>query len=118
MQLTLKQYLAQMLMCEPALNMLGRLGNEYICDAYLRLQEDRLNFLKLPQLKQRRVANRSAVNAAGESGEAAGRVILPADYGDGPRAAIQMVEDAMLLTRKYGKPHFFITGESTTNMPT
>ena len=48
-KITLQRYMRQMRLCEPVLQILGRLTCEYAVDGYLRVPEQRLAYYRLNQ---------------------------------------------------------------------
>jgi hypothetical protein len=115
--ITIKRYMKQMMLCEPVPHALGRLFNEYLCDGYLRVEENDLNFLRKKNREARnsgggkRVAPRNIAARAVESGngESVGKVKLHRSFRYGPRAKRKLIEDGLTIVRRLGKPTYFIT---------
>lgn len=92
----------------------GKLLQQYVVDAYVKVEGHRLNFIRLNQ-KNLRVESylglADHVNAsATEAGAKAGiPVILPSSFIGSPRAMQQNFQDAMAIVRDFGKPDLFLT---------
>ena len=104
--LSCAEYTRKMILTEPLFRLLGRLSSEWLVNQWLRIQEDRLLYLRFNYNPNRRLASRSA---ASSHTAGAGRVILPSSFSDGPRKKRQLVADAMYIYRRLGAPTFFIT---------
>ena len=92
----------------------GKLFQRFIVDAYVKVEGDRLYYLRShqPQLRTNDYAGLLdyVQNAADRANVTVGRsVILPSTYVGGPRAVQQNYQDAMAIVAKYGKPDLFIT---------
>jgi hypothetical protein len=92
----------------------GKLTHQYIVDAYLKIEANRLNWVKNNQ-KELMADSYKGVqdfvrNHANLSNSSIGRVtILPSSFTGGPRHMQQSYQDAMAMVRKFGKPDLFIT---------
>ncbi|XP_053100132.1 uncharacterized protein LOC128322591 [Hemicordylus capensis] len=92
----------------------GRLTQQYIVDAYVKTEANRLNYVRQNQPKLR-VEKYSGLmdhlnNEANEAGLIPGKTyILPSSFAGSPRNMLQNYQDAMAIVRKYGKPDLFIT---------
>ena len=95
----------------------GRLFQQFIVDAYIAIEEERLRFIrkKLPQLKADFYKNvRDAVVRGDTSCKSLGkRIVLPTTFTGGPRYMIQNYQDAMAVCRWAGNPNLFITFTTT-----
>ena len=97
-----------------AIHLGGKLMRQYVVDAYVRVEGQRLNFLRTHQASLRvdlyrglldHVASMDHVN-----GERTGSIhILPGSYAGSPRALQQSYQDAMSIVRAYGRPDLFVT---------
>jgi hypothetical protein len=92
----------------------GKLFQQYIVDAYVKTEQNRLAFHRQNQKALRaEMYNRLMDHLANEAelqGLKPGRVIiLPSSFQGGLRAVQQNYQDAMAIVRKYGKPDLFIT---------
>ena len=92
----------------------GKLFQQYVVDAYVKTEGNRLRFLKENQ-KQLRVELYQGLmdhvnSAADQQGLKPGKiVILPSTFQGSPRAMQQNYQDAMAIVRRFGKPDLFIT---------
>lgn len=92
----------------------GKLTQQYIVDAYVKTEANRLNWVKTNQ-SQLRVEKYSGLmdhlhSDAAAAGMAPGvPVVLPSSFQGSPRNMAQNYQDAMAIVRKFGKPDFFIT---------
>jgi len=97
----------------PILNA-GKLFQQYVVDAYVKVKANRLNFIQCNQnqlrvedycVLQDRLENRAAVR-----GVPVGRtVIFSSSFEGSPRNMQQCYQDAMSVVTKFGKPDLFIT---------
>ena len=92
----------------------GKLFQQYIVDAYVKTEQNRLAFHRQNQKALRVELYKGLMdhlaNEAELQGLKPGRVIiLPSSFQGGPRAMQQNYQDAMAIVRKYGKPDLFIT---------
>ena len=94
----------------------GMLFQQYLVDAYVKVEADRLFYLQCNQTRLRvdnykglltylenRQTNMEQPAAAGTP------VILPSTYEGSPRAQQMRYQDAMAVVGKYGKPDLFVT---------
>jgi hypothetical protein len=97
-----------------AIHYAGKLFQQYIVDAYVKTEQNRLAFhrqnqkalqVELYQGLMDHLAN-EAVIAELKPGRV---IILTSSFQGGPRAMQQNYQDAMAIVRKYGKPDLFIT---------
>ncbi|XP_060129913.1 uncharacterized protein LOC132592021 [Zootoca vivipara] len=92
----------------------GRLTQQYIVDAYVKTESNRLNYVRQNQQKLR-VEKYSGlmdhlINESNQKGLIPGKTyILPSSFAGSPRNMLQNYQDAMAIVRKYGKPDLFIT---------
>jgi flagellar biosynthesis GTPase FlhF len=92
----------------------GKLYQQYLVDAYVKVEQDRLDFIKYNQ-KTLKAENYKALNdylqtTADEQGKKVGKtVILPSSFKGSPRNCLQAYQDSMALVRRKGKPDLFIT---------
>ncbi|XP_073418380.1 uncharacterized protein [Dendrobates tinctorius] len=92
----------------------GKLTQQYINDAYLKVEAQRLDWNRQNQKKLRvelYVRLMDYINSRAEQQNLRpGRiVILPSSFTVGKRAMTQNYQDAMTLVAKFGKPDLFIT---------
>jgi hypothetical protein len=97
----------------PILNA-AKLTQQYIVDAYVKIEGNRLNYIRMNQ-KSLRVEHYNGLmdhvhNVLNKEDIKAGKmVILPSSFQGSPRAMQQNYQDAIALVRKFGKPDLFIT---------
>ncbi|KAL6581116.1 hypothetical protein OROMI_007039 [Orobanche minor] len=94
----------------------GRLAQQFIIDSYVKLETQRLDFLRDQQRqKEARVETLQGIkDSIAHEGSSSGRdigrrVMLPASFQGGPRNLRCRYMNALALVQKYGKPDFFIT---------
>ncbi len=104
------KYYRQLFLCEDdRLRRLGRLGQEYAVDAYSRLDEEKLNYIRYHQKSIMRIGTRQELDEtiAAEGGAKIGTIYLPSSYTGGPRYMRLQYENAMASVARRGKPSFF-----------
>ena len=109
-KVTLKKYLKKMLFCHgPQLGKLGRLFNEYCCDMYSRLEDNKLDYYR--HNLQKRIASRRELSGARSAGDASnvGKVYMPANHPGSYRQMRNCMQNAFALLRQRGRPNYFIT---------
>lgn len=92
----------------------GKLSQQYIVDAFLKVEGQRLQWSRMNQKKLRvdlYMGLMDYVNSRAERQDLkAGRiVILPSSFTGGKRYMQQNYQDAMILVAKFGKPDLFVT---------
>ncbi|MGH7238491.1 MAG: hypothetical protein ACREHG_00340, partial [Candidatus Saccharimonadales bacterium] len=101
----------------------SKLTQQYIVDAYVKTEEQRLSFIRFHQDQLRAecyqglmdyCAAAGAVLTSAVGAQSAGtllgrRVILPSTHAGSPRWMNEQYQDAMAIVRKFGKPDLFIT---------
>jgi hypothetical protein len=96
----------------PLLNA-GKLTQQFIVDAYVKIEGNNLNFVKQQQSKLRVEQYRGLMdhimNSESNNVRAGKAIILPSSFQGSPRAMAQNYQDAMAIVRKFGKPDLFIT---------
>ncbi len=97
----------------PILNA-AKLTQQYIVDAYVKIEGNRLNCIRLNQKSLRVEHYRGLMdhvhNMSDIPGVKAGKMfILPSSFQGSPRVMQQNYQDAMALVRKCGKPDLFLT---------
>jgi hypothetical protein len=116
-QITLADFYSYQLSVRDYFNSLlsaGRLSQQFIVDAYLKIEGNNLNFIRTNQSKLRAESYaglRDAVNNGdvNDNVRIGRRVVLPSTFVRSPRAMTQNYQDAMAIVGKYGKPDLFIT---------
>ncbi|XP_076951980.1 uncharacterized protein LOC143625563 [Bidens hawaiensis] len=91
----------------------GRLFQQYLVDAYICIEQNRLDYVRLNQ-NLFRTEFLQGVHDAIAKGDTEGRsvgkcVILPSSFTGGPRYMYKHYHDALAICRVYGNPQFFIT---------
>ena len=99
----------------------GKLMQQFIVDMYVKIESDRLNFLRHNQ-KKLRAENYSEFSDAlsrqdADPANIGKKVILPSSFTGGPRYMNQRVQDAMAYVRKFGRPTYFITQTCNPSWP-
>jgi hypothetical protein len=91
----------------------GRLYQQYIVDQYAKIEQERLNYLRLNQSSLRSELYKGvadAIHIGDSSSDTIGRrIILPSSFNGGPRQMYQLYQDAMSIVSHFGKPDLFIT---------
>jgi hypothetical protein len=91
----------------------GRLFQEYLVDAYGRIESSRLHYLLKEQKSLRADTYRGLADAVDAGDHERGRigviVILPSSFTGGPSYMQQACADAMAVCTKHGRPDAFIT---------
>ena len=94
-----------------------RLFQQFLVDAYCKIETERLQFLRREQTALRADCYQDLRDAIldndGDPRNVGRRVILPSTFTGGPRYMHERQQDAMSYVRKYGHPDLFIT--TTTN---
>ena len=91
-----------------------KLFQQYAVDAYVKIEGQRLAFIRNNQNKlrseQHDVLHEHVSNLGNDHNVRPGRVVvLPSIYVGSPRALKENFEDAMAIIKKYAKPGLFIT---------
>ncbi|XP_043064522.1 uncharacterized protein LOC122320478 [Drosophila ficusphila] len=89
-----------------------RLFQQYCVDMYVKIETERLTFIRLNQSKLRSeeyIHLRDAVSTEENAANIGRLTILPATYIGSPRHMHEYAQDAMTYVRHYGRPDLFIT---------
>lgn len=89
-----------------------RLCHRYVVDMYVKIETERLTFIRLNQTKLRSeeyIHLRDAINSDGNAENVGRMTILPATYIGSPRHMHEYAQDAMSYVRHYGTADLFIT---------
>ncbi|XP_043865136.1 uncharacterized protein LOC122757337 [Drosophila mojavensis] len=89
-----------------------RLFQQYCVEMYVKIETERLTFIRLNQAKLRSkeyIHLRDAIITDGDSENVGRLTILPATYTGSPRHMHEYAQDAMTYVRHYGRPDLFIT---------
>jgi hypothetical protein len=91
----------------------GRLFQQYIVDQYVKVEQERLNYIYYHQRELRAELYQGlqdAILSGDTDGNTIGRrIILPSSFTGGPRNTHQLYQDAMAIVRRFSKPDLFIT---------
>lgn len=92
----------------------GKLTQQYIVDAYVKTEANRLNYLRQNQKALMAESYQGLIDHIGSVAEQQGLnpgkpVILPSSCQGSPRNMTQNYLDAMAIVREYGTPDLFIT---------
>ena len=94
---------------------LGRLFQQYIVDMYLKIEAERLYFLRNNQKTLRAELYQGLADAISNSdgnidgAQVGKKIILPSSFTGSARYQHQLYQDAMAIVHHFGNPDFFIT---------
>ena len=115
-KLTQQQYYCYRFAIRPsfsAMHMCGKLFQQYMVDAYVKVEGERLLWNQFNQTQLRVEGYRGLMdhieNERNEVLDPGRVVVLPSSFSGGPRAMQQNYQDAMALVTTFGKPDLFIT---------
>ena len=98
-----------------------RLFQQFLVDAYCKIETERLQFLRREQTALRADCYQdlrdAILDSDGDPRNVGRRVILPSTFTGGPRYMHERQQDAMTYVRKYGHPDLFITTTTNPNWP-
>ena len=98
-----------------------QLFQQFLVDAYCKIETERLKFLRHEQTALRAdcyLDLRDAILDSDDDPRNVGRrVILPSTFTGGPRYMHERQQDAMTYVRKYGHPDLFIATTTNPNWP-
>ncbi|XP_044592333.1 uncharacterized protein LOC123270358 [Cotesia glomerata] len=89
-----------------------RLFHQFVVDMYVKVETERLTYIRLNQKKLRSeeyIHLRDAMNVDQDPNNIGRLTILPATYVGSPRHMHEYAQDAMTYVRQYGRPDLFIT---------
>ncbi|GBP49808.1 ATP-dependent DNA helicase pif1 [Eumeta japonica] len=89
-----------------------QLLQQYCVDMYVKIERERLTFIRLNQAKLRSeeyIHLRDAISTEGDTDNVGRLTILPAMYTGSPRHMHEYAQDAMTYVSHYGRPDLFIT---------
>ena len=90
----------------------GRLYQQFLVDAFVNVEEDRLDFIRANKENLRSEHYKGihdAIARGDVNGSTTGKIILPSSLTGSPRYMINNYQDAMAIYRCYGNPDLFIT---------
>ena len=98
-----------------------RLFQQYLVDAYCKIETERLQFLRREQTALRADCYQDLRDAIldgdGDPSNVGRRIVLPSTFTGGPRYMHERQQDAMTYVRKYRHPDLFITTTTNPNWP-
>ncbi|KAK9064714.1 hypothetical protein SSX86_016096 [Deinandra increscens subsp. villosa] len=99
----------------------GRLLQQYLVDAYICIERNRLDYIQANQ-NSLRTEFLSGVHDAISRGDTEGhsvgkRVFLPSSFTGGPRYMYKHYQDALAICRVHGNPQYFITFTCNAKWP-
>jgi len=98
----------------------GRLYQQFLVDAFVNVEEERLDFIRANQENLRTEHYKGihdAVTRGDIDGSTTGKIILPSSLTGSPRYMVNNYQDAMAICRCYGNPDLFITFTCNVNWP-
>uniref|UniRef100_A0A6N2KPV0 Helitron helicase-like domain-containing protein n=1 Tax=Salix viminalis TaxID=40686 RepID=A0A6N2KPV0_SALVM len=90
----------------------GRLYQQFLVDAFVNVEEDRLDYIRATQSDLRLEIYKGiheAILRGDVEGNVAGKIIVPSSLTGSPRYMINNYQDAMAIYRAYKNPDLFIT---------
>ncbi|KAJ0758109.1 putative helitron helicase-like domain-containing protein [Helianthus annuus] len=99
----------------------GRLFQQYLVDAYVSIEQNRLDYIASHQ-DMLRTEYLQGIHDALLRGDTSGhdigkRTILPTSFTGGPRYMYKHYQDALAICRVYGNPQYFITFTCNVKWP-
>ncbi|MBW0471262.1 hypothetical protein O181_010977 [Austropuccinia psidii MF-1] len=95
-----------------------RLFQEFVVDLYICIESNRLQYIRSNQQQLKVDMYQGLTETLEAEGDVDGKkVILPSTFIGGPRAMLQLYQDAMALVKCYGKPSLFITMTANPKWP-
>nr|XP_043629717.1 uncharacterized protein LOC122601004 [Erigeron canadensis] len=99
----------------------GRLFQQYLVDAYVCMEHDRLDYYRYNQ-STFRTEHLQGVHDAVSRGDTEGRdigkrIILPTSFIGGPRYMYKHYQDALAICRVHGNPQYFVTFTCNVKWP-
>jgi hypothetical protein len=95
------------------------LTHQYICDAYVKIEDQRLQWIRNNQEKLKADKYRDLYKSVKDKTESttSRNVILPSSHINSPRFFLQGYADAMAIVRRLGVPDLFITFTCNPDWP-
>ena len=120
-QWTQAQYYKARLLTEPRYQTFSRLGCEWVCDMFSRLEDERLQIVrngkKAEASRFRQMHDAENDESDEEDSEEDPTFTLPASFTGSPKYYAEKVADALALARQMGKPDLMITATCNPNWP-
>ncbi len=100
----------------------GKLFQQYLVDGYVKMEGNRLNYIRTKQKQLRAELYQGLMDHVHSRAEdlnlTPGKIIiLPSSYPGSPRAMQQNYQDAMSIVSKFGKPDVFLTYTCNAKSP-
>ncbi|XP_003740984.1 uncharacterized protein LOC100902978 [Galendromus occidentalis] len=116
-RVTQKEYYSYLLFTRDGLfnplHYAGRLLQQFVVDSWLKIEMNRLNYIRQNQRELRLDTVRGLqdymLSDPDDSVQPGRRIVLAATFNGGPRYMIAQYQDAMSIVSKYGKPDLFLT---------
>ena len=108
--------------CANSIFKTSKLFQQYIVDAYVKMERSRLDYLQMNQEKLRAQSYRGLMDhleivSLDENRQIGSLCILPSSFVGGERYMRQCYQDAMAIVRKFGRPDLFVTFTANPNWP-
>jgi hypothetical protein len=100
----------------------GKLSQQFIVDAYTKIEAQRLEYLRKNQ-KNLRVEQYQGLHdyirgrSEGDNYQVGKAIILPSSFQGSPRNMAQNYQDAMAMVSRFGRPDLFVTFTCNPNWP-
>lgn len=99
----------------------GRLFQQFLVDAYVCIEQNRLDYISSHQ-DDFRIEHLQGIHDAFARGDADAhdigkRVVLPSSFTGGPRYMYKHYQDALAICRVYGNPQYFVTFTCNVKWP-
>jgi len=116
--MSLMWYARQRMLCDPVLHACGRVFNEWLVDMFCRIDDERLNYFRLPSVQDKmRIAEKGDILHYCEAIEAdhgtpvdkPGRVYLPSTHSGSKRQMYRLLQNACAASIRRGKATLFDT---------
>ncbi|KAJ8909484.1 hypothetical protein NQ315_007932 [Exocentrus adspersus] len=115
-RITMREFYRYRIQCRDMFSALhngGKLFQQYLVDAWVRVETDYLWYIRQHQQNYRYAASeaiRRVIAAHPDHANRVGRaIILPPNFQGGPRQMQRLYLDAMAVVARHGKPDLFIT---------
>ena len=98
----------------------GRLYQQFLVDAFMNVEQERLDFIRSNQENLRTESYKGiqeAILRGDINGSSAGKIILPSSLTGGPRYMMNNYQDAMAICHYFGNPNLFIAFTCNVNRP-
>ena len=115
LQWTQREYYKARLLTEPRFQIFSRLGCEYICDMFSRMEDERLEYIR--QGKRQESLDFPPETERDDDDETTEAFSLPASFTGSHRFLSNKVADSLALARQRGKPDFMVTATCNPNWP-